>query len=221
MKNKKNFLFALIGAGTLVLSAGVGFAAWTINAKNTETGKADITISADGTVNDNRIKLSDASGFEEQFSSISFGAGTIAEKTPWLIGSTDSKEQLTLKYNVVVTGGENLKVKVSKAEVIDENKEQKFTNLTGKDNTKKIFGALPSTTNIYLSEEQTSKGTYKGTIELEFTWGEAFGGVNPYTYYNNQDFSDPLADEAKENIGKLKDVENYTGLKLSFSVAVE
>ena len=57
MKNKKNFLFALIGAGTLVLSAGVGFAAWTINSTSDKNEDTSLTLSADATVTDNRIVL--------------------------------------------------------------------------------------------------------------------------------------------------------------------
>lgn len=221
MKNKKNFLFALIGAGTLVLSAGVGFAAWTINFKNTETGSGDITVSADGTVIDNRIAIDTRnSNFQAGFSTISFAADTDPKAhTEWLTVTGDSKEQLTLKYDVVVTGGEGLTVQISEAKVVDEGTDQKFTNLTGADN-KKIFGALPSSSKAIVMTEQTTKGTYKGTIELTFTWGEAFGNNNPYQYYNSQPYEKSLADKAKQNIGKLNDINNYQGLKLNYTVSV-
>lgn len=227
MKNKKNFLFALIGAGTLVLSAGVGFAAWTINVKNTETGSGDITVSADGTVIDNRIAIdTEKSNFQSSFSTISFVADTTKQKDKtyydWLTVTGDSKEQLTLKYDVVVTGGEGLKVQISAATVVDEGADQKFTKLTGADD-KKIFGALPSiSTPITMTKQTTegTEGTYKGTIEFTFSWGEAFGYINPYQYYNTKPYDKSLADNAKTNIEKLKVVNNYQGLKLTYTVSV-
>lgn len=221
MKNKKNFLFALIGAGTLVLSAGVGFAAWTINAKNTEIGSGDITVSADGMVIDNRIAIDTKnSKFKEGFSTVSFVADTTNKKaSDWLTVTGESKEQRTLKYDVVVTGGKGLKVQISEAKVVDERTQKTFTNLTGADN-KKIFGALPSISQGIDMTEQTTKGTYIGTIELTFTWGEAFGNDNPYKYYNANGYDKSLADKAKTNIEKLQVINGYQGLKLNYKVSV-
>lgn len=224
MKNKKNFLFALIGAGTLVLSAGVGFAAWTINAKNTEIGSGDITVSADGMVIDNRIAIDTKnSKFKDGFSTVSFVADTTKKKaSDWLTVTGESKEQLTLKYDVVVTGGKGLKVQISEAKVVDEGTQKTFTNLTGADN-KKIFGALPSISQVIDMTEQTTKatkGTYIGTIELTFTWGEAFENENPYKYYNANGYDKSSADQAKTNIEKLQDIKDYQGLKLSYKVSV-
>ena len=222
MKNKKNFLFALIGAGTLVLSAGVGFAAWTINVKNTETGSGDIIVSADGTVTDNRIAIdTQNSNFQQGFSTISFAADTGDKKdNDWLTVTGDSKEKLTLKYDVVVTGGKGLTVQISEAKVVDEGTQKTFTNLTGADN-KKIFGALPSfSQDQVIIMTETTNGTYKGTIELTFTWGDAFGNVNPYKYYNANGYDKSLADKAKTNIEKLQVINGYQGLKLSYKVSV-
>lgn len=222
MKNKKNFLFALIGAGTLVLSAGVGFAAWTINVKNSEKGSGDISVSADGTVIDNRIHLGTCQ-FQKKFNSISFGAVENGEITaPWLSANPlNDSEKLTLKFDVSVTGGIGLNVVVD-ASITDEGTDKKFNSLI--DNG--IIGKLPTIAQTEL-QDPSKNGTYTGTITATFTWGSLFTStktktiVNPYTYFNEQTYTPDLGKLAKENIEKLKGISNYNGLKLNYTVSVK
>lgn len=222
---KKNFLFGLIGAGALILSGSVGFAAWTINAKNDINKDASLGVSADGTVTDNRIKLDETnSKFQSDFDSIAFvPVKNNKISSPWLTANPiEDTEKLTIKYDLVVTGGASLTVSAN-ASIVDEGTDTKFTSLI----TEGIIGALPTNITVSLTEESSSKGTYKGTIVAEFTWGTHFTStkthviVNPYTFYNEQDYSDPLAKNANDNIAKLQDIQNYSGLKLKFTVSVK
>ena len=109
MKNKKNFLFALIGAGTLVLSAGVGFAAWTINSTSDKNEDTSLTLSADATVTDNRIVLEMGKGKTEWTdSSVKFIPVKKVSYSPelknpiWLdVADSETEDDLTAKYHVV------------------------------------------------------------------------------------------------------------------------
>lgn len=228
---KKHTLFALLGAGTLVLSASVGFAAWTINARDVKDD-ASINVSADGTVNDNRIEISKSgegttSGFASG-SGIAFNAVNDTKITnPWLSADPlDDSEKLSLTYNLYVKGKTGLKLSVN-GKVTDVGEGKKYDALAGAN----IVGALPSISpSIALTELNQGSGsnpsTYTASIPLNFSWGSQFTStktgviVNPYTYYNEQDYGDPLAKNAKDTLSQLKDLEGYTGLKFEFTVSV-
>lgn len=215
---KKNFLFGLIGAGALILSGSVGFAAWTINAQQ-ETSTGSINVSADGTITDNRIKIDTTnSKFQDGYNSISFAAALNGStfETPWLSASTpiEAVDKLTLKYDVTVIGHAGLNVSAN-ASVVDKDNGE-FTTLIDQG----IIGALPTNINVTLTDEKNN-GTYTGTIEATFTWGSVFGNQNPYVYYNSQTYKKDLADKASENIAKLATITNYSGLTLSYTVSVK
>lgn len=232
---KKHTLFALLGAGTLALSASVGFAAWTINARDVKDD-VSINVSADGTVNDNRIEISKSgegttSGFASG-SGIAFRAAkNTAITNPWL--SADSfadPEQLSLTYNLYVKGKADLKLSVT-GNVVDVGEGKKYQTLA--DSNHNIVGALPSISNIVLTEQNkgsdSTPSTYFASIQLEFSWGSKFKStkdedkekiVNPYTYYNQQEYSDLLAKDAKDTLSQLKDLESYGGLQFQFTVSV-
>lgn len=225
---KKNFLFGLIGAGALILSGSVGFAAWTINVKNDINKDASLGVSADGTITDNRIKLDANSKFQTGFDSIAFvpvvPVSDANITSPWLNADPlASAEKLTIKYDLIVTGGDNLTVSAN-ASIVDEGKDTKFTSLIDEG----VIGALPTNIKVSLTKEISPTGTtYKGTIEAPFTWGTHFTStkthtpVNPYTYYNEQDYSDSLANDANESIAKLQNIQNYSGLKLKYIVSAK
>ena len=215
---KKNFLFGLIGAGALILSGSVGFAAWTINAQQ-ETGTGSINVSADGTITDNRIKIDTTnSKFQDGYNSISFAAAINGSTfaTPWLSASApiEAVDKLTLKYDVTVTGHAGLNVSAT-AKIVDKDNGE-FSTLIDPDH---IIGALPTNINVTLTDKKKN-GTYTGTIEATFTWGSAFGNQNPYVYYNSKTYTKDLADKASENIAKLATITNYSGLTLSYTVSV-
>ena len=230
---KKHTLFALLGAGTLALSASVGFAAWTINAREAKDN-ASINVSADGTVNDNRIEISKSgegttSGFASS-SGIAFNAVKDTKITnPWLSADPfDDSEKLSLTYNLYVKGKTGLKLSVN-GKVTDVGEGKKYDALAGAN----IVGALPSisTSGLDLTEQNKGSGstpsTYFASIQLQFSWGSKFTStkangkiVNPYTYYNEQEYSDPLAKDAKDTLSQLKNLESYGGLQFQFTVSV-
>ena len=230
MKNKKNFLFALIGAGTLVLSAGVGFAAWTINAQNVDKNQ-NITVSADGTVNDNRISIISCTP-KEGFNTIAFKAVKPKDSSitsPWL--TTDSNadsESLTLKYDLKVKGVQGLTLNCS-GSVKDTGTDASKSQTGSFDQLKEehIVGD-PTVSVDAFSQGQTadtdSKVEYSTVITVTFSWGSHFEkdgvAVNPYTYYNSKLYSVPLADDAKDSIAKLNQIASYDKLQLHYSVSV-
>lgn len=230
MKNKKNFLFALIGAGTLVLSAGVGFAAWTINAQNVEKDQK-ITVSADGTVNDNRISIESCT-LQSNFSTIAFKAvkpENSSITSPWLTTDSDAKsESLTLKYDLKVKGVQGLTLNFSGS--VKDTGTDSSTGATGSfDQLKKdkIVGD-PTVSASNFNEGKTvdadSKVEYSTVITVTFSWGSRFttkdGVVNPYVYYNSLGYSDTHANEAKATIAKLNTIASYDKLQLHYSVSV-
>lgn len=216
---KKNFLFGLIGAGALILSGSVGFAAWTI--KNSTDSKEDsaLKITADATVNDENLQLG-ACDWDEN-SSVKFLP--VIPKTElsfsWLsaTGALD-QEQLTATYNIAGTGAP-----ASSKVTIDATFEDTTTASTNvktynqlrslgtNSETKKtgIVGELPKpiigsngTANTG-SVTAAADGSFTASISVTFSWGAAFAGKNPYEYYNSKPYKPDLATEAKTNIEYL------------------
>lgn len=221
---KKNFLFGLIGAGALILSGSVGFAAWTI--KNRFDSKTDtsLKLSADATVNDERIKLdqNECKWFDSvvEFKPVVESSKPYAHS--WLSVSDQlSAENLTATYVVKGTATKGIKLNIT-ASFTDDTKPgtdtiayadivkfgAKDTNKTG------VVGNLPNAAISSGNDGQSStitvgdNGAFSADISVTFAWGDAFGGQNPYEYYNNQDYSETLANEAKANIEYLKYLPN-------------
>lgn len=219
MKNKKNFLFALIGAGTLVLSAGVGFAAWTIGTQN-ESNKKSINVSADGMVNDNRITIDTTNSKFKDEKGLSFVGKKTDETYNWLsINPEDTTDNLSLTFHLEVTSQvENLNLKVT-GSIVDTNttseKNGAFDQLVADNLITKptsISGSLSAT------KDDTKK--YSADLTLDFGWGAEFGKVNPYKYYNNQAYTPDLGNSASTNLKKLDSIKNYLNLEFSYTVSV-
>lgn len=219
MKNKKNFLFALIGAGTLVLSAGVGFAAWTIGTQD-ESSKKSINISADGTVTDNRIAIDTNKSQFTGNTGLSFVGVKTNERYNWLsINPEDTTDNLSLIFHLEVTSQvEHLNLKVT-GSIVD-------TNTTSE--TKGAFDQLvadnlitkPSSISSSLSATGDDTKKYSVDLTLAFGWGTEFGNVNPYKYYNSQAYKLDLGNRASTNLKKLDSINNYLNLEFSYTVSV-
>ena len=222
MKTKKNFLFGLIGAGALILSGSVGFAAWTI--KNTIASKDDSTlhISADAIVNDESLQLTE----DECKWTDSIVQFKPVEKTglsySWLSASDPAKtDDLTAIYQIKGKASASAKITIQATfdDLTQASKEkdvksyQDLTTLgTNSEQTpgKGIVGALPSptitdgaggaVTNSITADEN---GNFSASVSVTFSWGAAFGGKNPYEYYNSKPYKYDLATEAKTNIEYL------------------
>lgn len=233
---KKNFLFGLIGAGALILSGSVGFAAWTI--KNSTDSKEDtvLKITADATVIDESLQLGECKWDEN--SSVKFLPVITETKLPysWLSATGAlSTEQLTATYTIAGTGAP-----ASRAVTIDAKFEDTTTassgvktydelkNLgTNSEKTKGtgIVGELPKPIIGSNGAANTGSvtanadGSFTASISVTFSWGAAFGGKNPYEYYNSKPCTKDLATEAKTNIGYL-DYLPKCSFKLTVTVKV-
>lgn len=214
---KKNFLFGLIGAGALILSGSVGFAAWTI--KNSTDSKEDssLKITADAEVKDERIKLGECSWTD---SLVEFKPVRTTETYSWLeVSDSIAPENLGATYSIAGTAkaGQNLTISAKFEDATETTKDEnakKYADLVtlgdsedGK--THGIVGTLPTPTisggssgNASVKADSTS-GAFSATISVQFSWGGAFDGCNPYKYYNSKKYSESLADLAKTNIGYL------------------
>lgn len=151
---------------------------------------------------------------------------------------------LTLNYKYWSVIPENLKLKIEAGTVLGESFEKdtdkKFEGLveasilknptisydektTNTPVTVTMNGAeveIPRTAfgSVDTTDSDTAK-TATATIKITFGWGTAFGSEkpeNPYNYYNKQDYSATLAQNANDNLKKLYD--SLTGVSYKVTV---
>ena len=217
---KKNCLFGLIGAGALMFSAGVGYSAWTIVANDAKQDVTGPTLNADTTVNDNRITIDSTSKWEDN--SIYFGPSSkdlTSGKTPWLTADPNDSEDLEASYSLVVKSSAKTAPTVSAT--FDETDDGKvYESIRDTDTKKGAVGAIPKPSVDSGKRDETDSTKYTFTVTIEFTWGKLFGSINPYAYYNNQSYAPDLADAAKENIVRLKELNNAQ-FKLTLTVSAQ
>lgn len=196
---------------------GVGFASWIISA-NTST-KAEGSFIVD-TVADKTYVVSGE--WLENKSSIIFGApATMNAENPWLTNNSEGKtENLTVTYQLTVTYGDETKAtgianKITALVTAPEN-----ANYTAAVNGKLIIAPTNATV------EETGEGTGVYNITVTYQWGEHFGKVNPYTYYNEKTATDTLTDstttymqDAKTSLDTLSKIEASVVFTLNITVA--
>lgn len=196
---------------------GVGFASWIISA-NTST-KAEGSFIVD-TVADKTYVVSGE--WLENKSSIIFGApATMNAENPWLTNNSEGKtENLTVTYQLTVTYGDGTKAtgianKITALVTAPEN-----ANYTAAVNGKLIIAP----TNATVVEAPEGNGKYN--ITVTYQWGEHFGNVNPYTYYNAETATDKLSgtettymQDAKTSLETLSKIEASVVFTLNINVA--
>lgn len=195
---------------------GVGFASWIISA-NTST-KAEGSFIVD-TVADKTYVVSGE--WLENKSSIIFGApDTMNAENPWLTNNSEGKtENLTVTYQLTVTYGDGKKAtgianKITALVTAPEN-----ANYTAAVNGKLIIAP----TNATVVEAPEGNGKYN--ITVTYQWGEHFGNVNPYTYYNATTATDKLSgtettymQDAKTSLDTLSKIEETVKFTLNITV---
>lgn len=204
---------------------GVGFASWIISA-NTST-KAEGSFIVD-TVADKTYVVSGE--WLENKSSIIFGApDTMNAQNPWLTNNSEGKtENLTVTYQLTVTYGNEKKAtgianKITALVTASEN-----ANYTAPENanyTAAVNGKLIiAPTNATVEEAPEGNGKYN--ITVTYQWGEHFGNVNPYTYYNAKTATDKLSgtettymQDAKTSLETLSKIEASVVFTLNIDVA--
>lgn len=197
---------------------GVGFASWIISAEAKKEAAGNIIVD---TVADKTYVVSGE--WLENKSSIIFGAPATMNNTEstWLTNnSTDKKENLTVTYQLTVTYVDNtpatgIKNKIT-ALVIAPESASYTAAVDG--------GLIIAPTNATVVE--TGEGTGVYNITVTYQWGEHFGKVNPYTYYNAKTATEKLngsettyMQDAKTSLDTLSKIEASVKFTLNITVA--
>ena len=196
---------------------GVGFASWIISADTSATDQGSFIVD---TVTDKSYKV-EGTWLDNQ-SKITFGAPATMNNTSdtWLTNdSTDKKENLTVTYKLTVTYGNGSKAagianKITAVVTAPEN-----ANYTAAVNGKLIIAPTNATV------VETGEGTGVYNITVTYQWGEHFGKVNPYTYYNGKTATDKLSgtettymQDAKTSLDTLSKIEETVKFTLNITV---
>ena len=197
---------------------GVGFASWIISAEVSAT-PAEGSFIVD-TVTDRSYKVEGA--WLSNQSNITFGAPTTMNnvENAWLTNnSEDKKENLTVTYQLTVKYGDNTPATGIKEKIITTVSAPADPNYTAAVNGKLIIAPTNATV------EETGEGTGVYNITVTYQWGEHFGKVNPYTYYNEKTATDTLTDstttymqDAKTSLDTLSKIEET--VKFTFNITV-
>lgn len=196
---------------------GVGFASWIISANAADKAKGSFIVD---TVTDKTYKVEGA--WLNSQSKITFGApATMNAENPWLTNNSEGKtENLTVTYQLTVTYGDGTKAtgianKITALVTAPEN-----ANYTAAVNGKLIIAP----TNATVVEAPEGNGKYN--ITVTYQWGEHFGKVNPYTYYNLKNATETLTDstttymqDAKTSLDTLSKIEETVSFTLNITVA--
>lgn len=197
---------------------GVGFASWIISAEVSAT-PAEGSFIVD-TVTDRSYKVEGA--WLSNQSNITFGAPTTMNnvENAWLTNnSEDKKENLTVTYQLTVKYGDNTPATGIKDKIITTVSAPADPNYTAAVNGKLIIAPTNATV------EETGEGTGVYNITVTYQWGEHFGKVNPYTYYNEKTATDTLTDstttymqDAKTSLDTLSKIEETVKFTLNITV---
>ena len=195
---------------------GVGFASWIISADAAKKAEGSFIVD---TVTDKSYKV-EGNWLGNQ-SKITFGApATMNAVNPWLTNNSEGKtENLTVTYQLTVTYGDGSKAagianKITAVVTAPEN-----ANYTAAVNGKLIIAPTNATV------EETGEGTGVYNITVTYQWGEHFGKVNPYTYYNEKTATDKLSgtettymQDAKTSLETLSKIEASVKFTLNITV---
>lgn len=198
---------------------GVGFASWIISAEVSAT-PAEGSFIVD-TVTDRSYKVEGA--WLSNQSNITFGAPTTMNnvENAWLTNnSEDKKENLTVTYQLTVKYGDNTPATGIKDKIITTVSAPADTNYTAAVDG----GLIIAPTNATVVEAPEGNGKYN--ITVTYQWGEHFGNVNPYTYYNAKTATDKLSgtettymQDAKTSLETLSKIEASVVFTLNINVA--
>lgn len=237
MKKGKSSKFGLIvgiSAVTAVALAGTGIAGWVITTGASKDVKANITVyTAERkglTISEIEWYKDDATKSENKVEAPSFifGKSSSTHDKAWLTATDVLEEQLSLVMKFTVTKD------VTEGSASDAAPVVSYTfGLSSKDQGSKYKDAKdkgyitdtdnPLDTENYEYTKEALTGTTTDnkvytytTVPLKFGWGTAFGGQNPYDYYNAKTGTDELGKTAENALKSL-----YNDLNgLSFTVTI-
>ena len=196
---------------------GVGFASWIISADTSTTAQGSFIVD---TVTDKSYNVEGL--WLGNQSKITFGAPDTMNNTEktWLTNdSTDKKENLTVTYQLTVTYGGTTPATGIANKITAVVTAPKNENYTAAVDGKLIIAPTNATV------EETGEGTGVYNITVTYQWGEHFGKVNPYTYYNLKNATDKLngsettyMQDAKTSLETLSKIEASVKFTLSITV---
>lgn len=194
---RKTLTLVLCLLATFAL-ASIGFASWIIS------NPADVNVVEQGSftvydATDSTAKVS--VNFANDKKKIIFGKPTADEitnanfTTPWLTLGTMDVENLavsitvsesnadyvgTLEVYLYVDSATYQKLEKAKTDGLINYEASQFTTLTINENT--YYG-------VKVEVSQSDDKTQSKTLNLNFSWGTTFGGINPYLHYNKSSYS--------------------------------
>lgn len=201
---KRKTLTLAISVFALLAIISVGFASWVITRpKQTADAAGSITVEAvEGEVN--YLKSAVVEG------KIRFGRPeTMSNTNAWLTSNAADSEKENLTVNLKITLSAQLKgeeqITLSIAPKSDDAK--KYNDAV----TNEYIKAPVFTKKITLAEctfltkdDFTQDGdVFVANVNIKFGWGEKFGSVNPYEYYNTKEFNPVNVKEATDALAAL------------------
>lgn len=217
---KRKTLTLAISVFALLAIISVGFASWVIT-------RQDQSESADGS-----ITVETINGEVNYLESVTISGNPIHFGTPetmnkpnaWLTASSDAKKQnLTATLTIVLT--KNL----AEGEKINLTFKAGDSDLTKKAAYDAALAAHYITTPVFKMgknpvieltsanfAQNTSTQKYEAVVTIAFDWGTAFGGNNPYDYYNEKTFNSENVSAANTALSALAELD---GIKYIVTVA--
>lgn len=221
---KRKTLTLAISVFALLAIISVGFASWVITRQDqNKDANGSITVETiNGEVN--YLESVTISG-----NPIHFGTPeTMNKPNAWLTASSDAKQQnLTATLTIVLTknleAGEKIKLTV-KADDSDSTKKAAYEAAIATDPTSTNYikapvfkmGGTEVTELTSANFSENASGKYEAVVTIAFDWGTAFGGNNPYDYYNEKKFNSENVSAANTALSALAKLD---GIKYIVTVA--
>lgn len=227
---KRRTKIATVATATLagVAMVSVGFASWVIS--NQAETKADGNITVD-VVTDNSVTLSASATNQNLY----FGKPADMTSVPdsvslkeykWLSNNSEKSESLTVTISLKVSANIG---DITYALATGSKTDDTFTADTNNKietavNDKLISYAVSVSSDqfevvgdkIKVKNGVTLSGESTFNLIITFSWGDHFGNMNPYFYYNSHEATETLTDSTTtykaDAIASLGTVDNGTGL---------
>ena len=225
LRNKKGLVLGIVALSAVAITS-VGFAAWIITAGAQSTAEGQIIVDS---VTDQRLKVTGSSASNITFGGAANASTLVAEggslygKQIWLVNSNKTESlTATVTFDIEpATDGENLPSSslsgytiTYQLKALKEVASEWVEEDSNSDPYRKCAGdnLITSLETVLATKAQTATSETDTKISVSttftFAWGTAFGSKNPFEYYNLQDYSSSLADEAKTKLEEVEELEN-------------